>query len=60
MTFIWILLFATNVFSTVFFSADTDIYSWKDIVMVMLCCFLPIIPVGYAYRWCNKFVRGEI
>lgn len=51
---------AINTFITVWFSRDTDIYTTMDIVMSMLCCIFPIIPFCYLYRWCNKFVRGEI
>ena len=49
-----------NTFTTVWFSRDTEIYTAVDVLMAMLCCILPIIPVCYLYRWCNKFVRGEI
>ena len=45
---------------TLWFSRDTDIYTVTDVLMTMLCCVLPIIPLCYLYRWCNKFVRGEI
>lgn len=51
---------AANIFTTIWFSRDTDIYTVADVAMSMLCCVLPIIPVCYLYRWCNKFVRGEI
>lgn len=49
-----------NTFTTVWFSRDTDLYTAMDILTAMLCCVLPIIPICYLYRWCNKFVRGEI
>lgn len=49
-----------STFSTVWFSRDTDIYTATDLLIAMLCCVFPIIPIGYLYRWCNKFVRGEI
>ena len=52
--------FAINTLITVWFSRDTDIYTTMDVVMSMLCCVLPIIPLCYLYRWCDKFVRGEI
>lgn len=47
-------------FSTLWFTIDTDIITLVDVVIAALCCVLPIIPIGYLYRWCNKFVRGEI
>lgn len=49
-----------STFSTVWFSRDTEIYTAMDVLIAMLCCVFPIIPIGYLYRWCNKFVRGEI
>ena len=52
--------FAVSTLSTVWFSRDTDIYTAMDVLMVMLCYVLPIIPICYLYRWCNKFVREEI
>lgn len=51
---------AVNTFLTLWFSRDTEIYTAADVLMSVLCCALPIIPFCYAYRWCNKFVRGEI
>ena len=51
---------AINSTITLWFSRDTDIYTTMDVLMTMLCCVLPIIPLCYLYRWCNKFVRGEI
>ena len=51
---------AINTIITLWFSNDTDIYTVTDVLMAMLCCVLPIIPLCYLYRWCNKFVRGEI
>ena len=57
----WFLINLTlNTFTTLWFCIDTDVQSFAGIVMMALCCILPIIPIGYAYRWCNKFVRGEI
>lgn len=49
-----------NTVITAWFSRDTDLYCIADVTMAVLCCLLPIVPFGYAYRWCNKFVRGEI
>lgn len=59
-TYLALANLAVSTFSTVWFSRDTDIYTITDVFMSMLCCVLPIIPLGYLYRWCNKFVRGEI
>lgn len=56
MAYLVLLNLAVSTFSTVWFSRDTDIYSVLDVIMAMLCCVLPIIPVCYTY----KFVRGEI
>ena len=55
----WLICFSINIFLTLFVAVDTDIYNWKDVVAMIACCFLPIIPIGYCYRWCNKFVQGE-
>ena len=55
-----ILYVAANTITTLWFSNDTDIRTCADMFMSVACCLLPIIPIGYAYRWCNKFVRGEI
>ena len=59
-TYLALANLAVSTFSTVWFSRDTDIYTVTDVIMTMLCCVLPIIPLCYLYRWCNKFVRGEI
>jgi hypothetical protein len=59
-TYLALANLAVSVLSTVLFSCDADIYTIKDALMTMLCCVLPIIPLCYLYRWCNKFVRGEI
>ena len=59
-TYLALANLAVSVLSTVWFSCDADIYTLKDALMATLCCLLPIIPLCYLYRWCNKFVRGEI
>lgn len=51
---------AVNTLITLWFSIDTDIETFGDVILSMACCIIPIIPIGYTYRWCNKFVRGEI
>ena len=51
---------AVNTLITLWFSIDTDIETFGDVALSMACCIIPIIPIGYLYRWCNKFVRGEI
>ena len=58
-TYLAFASFTISAFSTAWFSHDTDIYTAMDVLMIMLCCILPIIPLCYLYRWCNKFVRGE-
>ena len=59
-TYLALTNLAVSTFSTVWFSRDTEIYTVMDVLMAMLCCMFPIIPICYLYRWCNKFVRGEI
>lgn len=59
-TYLVLLNLAVNTSITLWFSRDADIYSMLDVIMAMLCCVLPIIPICYVYRWYNKFVRGEI
>ena len=56
MAYLVLLNLAVSTFSTVWFSRDTDIYTAIDVIMAMLCCVFPIIPICYTY----KFVRGEI
>ena len=60
MGYLFLTNLAINTITTLWFSNDTDIYTATDVLMTMLCCVLPIIPICYLYRWCNKFVRGEI
>lgn len=60
MATLFLINLTISTFSTLWFSIDTDIKTLADVVTTALCCVLPIIPIGYAYRWCNKFVRGEI
>lgn len=58
LTIILILAFEINLGFVMVFSAETEMYSKRDWIALIACCFLPIIPIGYAYRWCNRFVRG--
>lgn len=60
MGYLFLTNLAINTITTLWFSNDTDIYTVMDVLMAMLCCVFPIIPLCYLYRWCNKFVRGEI
>lgn len=60
MGYLFLTNLAINTITTLWFSNDTDICTAMDVLMAMLCCVLPIIPLCYLYRWCNKFVRGEI
>ena len=57
---LFLINLAINTFTTLWFSIDTDIKTFSDVMLTMACCVIPIIPIGYAYRLCNKFVRGEI
>lgn len=58
LTIILILAFEINLGFVMVFSAETEMYGKRDWIAFITCCFLPIIPIGYAYRWCNRFVRG--
>ena len=60
MGYLFLTNLAINTITTLWFSNDTDIRTRADVFMSVACCLLPIIPIGYTYRWCNKFVRGEI
>ena len=60
MGYLFLTNLAINTITTLWFSNDTDICTVMDVLMAMLCCVLPIVPLCYLYRWCNKFVRGEI
>lgn len=55
---ILVLAFEINLGFVSVFSADTDLCDKRDWISFIICCFLPIIPIGYAYRWCDRFVRG--
>ena len=59
-TYLALANLAVSILSTVWFSYDADIYTITDALMATLCCLFPIIPLCYLYRWCDKFVRGEI
>lgn len=58
LTTILILAFGINLCFVGIFSTDTVLYDKRDWIAFIACCFLPIIPIGYAYRWCDRFVRG--
>jgi hypothetical protein len=55
---ILVLAFEINLGFVGVFSMNADLCDKRDWITFIACCFLPIIPIGYAYRWCDRFVRG--
>lgn len=58
LTIILVLVFEINLGFVMVFSTDAVLCDKWDWIGFIVCCFLPIIPIGYAYRWCDRFVRG--